>query len=297
MMMCVGRVSLAQNAGITGTVVDRSSGQPVIGATVMVENQEGSAVTNLDGRFQINNVNVDVDGNATVTVVSLGYKRLSQVVAAIDGQTTDVGMLRLRPSRGGRSQSMLGVFAGGNYSLLSGGNKNEYGLKLSSGFGAQFGVAYNFHFGYGRSGDSRLLCWLALQAEASVATQSVALSVGGHSNRFYAAFGGFVQVYPTRNFYIEAGAEYDRFFVLWDVHKRYIAIPEGNNGYIAEPTHHFEFRVGSMVNPVVGFGFRLDNGFGFNARYVMNVKSATETDNYVDKISSLQVSLSYMFNL
>ena len=293
--------ALAQRAGVTGVVVDAKNGEPVIGASVMLDNQGGGVVTDLDGRFRIDNATA---GNATLSVMSVGYKKITQTVAIDSAGTTDVGTIRIkRGGYGGRNRSSLGVFAGGNYSLLSGGYENEYGLKLQSGFGCQFGVAYNFHFGRRSSEDRGGTGWVALQAEASCVLQSVKLSLGGNPRRNYAAFGGFVQIYPKKNFYIEVGVEYEHPFE-WANEDAYITVSNVGIGYEAADPAWFWFNVGSMVNPVVGIGYRLDNGLGINARYVMNLKSPNnyytydlDHVDYVDKISSLQVSLSYMFNL
>ena len=287
---------LAQRAGLTGVVVDAKNGQPVIGASVMLDNQGGGVVTDLDGRFRIDNATA---GNAMLSVMSVGYKKLTQPVTIGSEGATDLGTIRIkRGGYGGRNRSSLGVFAGGNYSLLSGGNKNEYGVKLQSGFGGQFGVAYNFHFGRRSSEDRGGTGWVALQAEASCVLQTLQFSVGGHTKRFYAAFGGFVQIYPTKNLYIEAGAEYEKNFFIGNRNCTVIPISSSEGvGYISTTMSEFEFRIGDMVNPVVGIGYRLNNGLGINARYIMNLKSATRTDDYLNKINAVQVSLSYMFNL
>lgn len=292
-MVCI--PAFAQRAGLTGVVVDAKNGQPVIGASVMLDNQGGGVVTDLDGRFRIDNATA---GNAMLSVMSVGYKKLTQTVAIDSAGTTDVGTIRIkRGGYGGRNRSSLGLFAGGNYSLLSGGNKNEYGVKLQSGFGGQFGVAYNFHFGRRSSEDRGGTGWVALQAEASCVLQTLQFSVGGHTKRFYAAFGGFVQIYPTKNLYIEAGAEYDTRFFLGDIDYNDIPVSLRGVGYETTETATFEYRIGAMVNPVIGIGYRLNNGLGINARYIMNLKSVADTDAYLDKINSIQVSLSYMFNL
>lgn len=62
-------VSLAaQNINVTGTVSD-ASGQPVIGAGVMVDGTLSGAVTDIDGKFTIENV----ASGATLTASALGY--------------------------------------------------------------------------------------------------------------------------------------------------------------------------------------------------------------------------------
>lgn len=55
---------------VTGTVTDERTGEPLIGATILVRNTTTGAVTDLDGRFSIN-----VPGNqeAVLVISSLGY--------------------------------------------------------------------------------------------------------------------------------------------------------------------------------------------------------------------------------
>ena len=46
----------AQNQTVTGVVISEEDGQPVIGASVRVENTQLGAITDVDGRFRISNV-------------------------------------------------------------------------------------------------------------------------------------------------------------------------------------------------------------------------------------------------
>jgi Carboxypeptidase regulatory-like domain/TonB-dependent Receptor Plug Domain len=55
---------------IKGTITDKVSEKPIQGATVAISNA-GSAITNAEGKFSINNV---VTGRATITVSIIGYK-------------------------------------------------------------------------------------------------------------------------------------------------------------------------------------------------------------------------------
>ena len=56
--LCIGFMAMsaapafAQNTEIKGTVVDEN-GEPVIGASVRVEGQEGGVITDLDGNYVI----------------------------------------------------------------------------------------------------------------------------------------------------------------------------------------------------------------------------------------------------
>lgn len=60
--------SVAQTNTCTGTVYD-SSGEPVVGATVMVQGRQDGTITNLDGEFSVNNVKP----GTTLRVSGIGY--------------------------------------------------------------------------------------------------------------------------------------------------------------------------------------------------------------------------------
>ena len=70
----------AQNITVKGTVVEASTNEPLIGATVKVKGTGTGTVTNFDGEYQLN-----VDKNATLVFSSIGYKT---VVQAVNGRTT-----------------------------------------------------------------------------------------------------------------------------------------------------------------------------------------------------------------
>lgn len=68
---------------VTGTVTDDRTGEPLIGATVLVRNTTTGAITDFDGRFSLS-----VPGNqeAVLVISSLGY--VSQTVAVSPSRTT-----------------------------------------------------------------------------------------------------------------------------------------------------------------------------------------------------------------
>ena len=68
----------------TGTVVDKA-GQPLIGATVMIQGTTTGTTTDLDGKFSIN-----APQGSTLNVMSIGYRTVS--VAANPGGTIKVVM-------------------------------------------------------------------------------------------------------------------------------------------------------------------------------------------------------------
>lgn len=70
----------AQQLTITGTVVDKSLGEPVIGATILVEGTTNGTVTDMDGKFTINASKGDV-----LSISYIGYQ--AQTVK-VDGSQT-----------------------------------------------------------------------------------------------------------------------------------------------------------------------------------------------------------------
>ena len=70
----------AQNITVKGTVIEASTNEPLIGATVKVKGTGTGTVTNFDGEYQ-----VTVDKNATLVFSSIGYKTVEQPV---NGRTT-----------------------------------------------------------------------------------------------------------------------------------------------------------------------------------------------------------------
>ena len=67
----------AQEINVSGTVVD-TTGEPVIGATVMQKGSTNGTVTDIEGNFKI-----AVNSGATLVVTYIGY--VTQEVAAADG--------------------------------------------------------------------------------------------------------------------------------------------------------------------------------------------------------------------
>ena len=124
LMVCL--PALAQRAGVTGVVVDAKNGEPVIGASVMLDNQGGGVVTDLDGRFRIDNA---TSGNAMLSVMSIGYKKLSQPVSIGSEGTTDLGTIRIkRANSRGSEKHYNRVAVSYTHYLIS--NADEFGKNL-----------------------------------------------------------------------------------------------------------------------------------------------------------------------
>ena len=67
--MSIQQQKSSQTRQLTGTVVDASSGEPLIGVTVKIKNGNTGVVTDLDGHFTI-----DVTNKTELLVSYLGYK-------------------------------------------------------------------------------------------------------------------------------------------------------------------------------------------------------------------------------
>ena len=85
---------LAQHTGVQGLVVDAKSGLPVVGATVMLDNQGYAATTDALGKFLIDDAR---QGTDELLVLCYGYKDWSQAVTIIDGEIENLGTIQVEP--------------------------------------------------------------------------------------------------------------------------------------------------------------------------------------------------------
>lgn len=148
----------AQQLTITGTVIDKSLGDPVIGASVLVEGTTNGTVTDIDGKFSINaskgnvlNISyigyqtqtIKLDGNQTVLTIQLGEdtQALDEVVVVGFGSqkkvnltgavsTVDNKALLSRPVAQ-VGQALQGVVPGLNMSLNNQGGALGNALKVN----------------------------------------------------------------------------------------------------------------------------------------------------------------------
>ena len=148
----------AQQLTITGTVIDKSLGDPVIGASVLVEGTTNGTVTDIDGKFSINaskgnvlNISyigyqtqtIKLDGSQTVLTIQLGEdtQALDEVVVVGFGSqkkvnltgavsTVDNKTLASRPVAQ-VGQALQGVVPGLNMSLNNQGGSLGNALKVN----------------------------------------------------------------------------------------------------------------------------------------------------------------------
>ena len=66
--------AMAQNGKIAGKVTDRETGEPLIGANVMIDGSDRGAATNINGEFVILNVPI---GKVTLVASYIGYQQIT----------------------------------------------------------------------------------------------------------------------------------------------------------------------------------------------------------------------------
>ena len=86
--------AIAQNVGVKGIVLDKSTNAPVQGAIVSLDNQNITVTTSFDGSFRIANAN---PGNDNLSIVGYGFKDWSQKVTIIANVVENLGEIYLAP--------------------------------------------------------------------------------------------------------------------------------------------------------------------------------------------------------
>ncbi len=76
LLMLLPSAAFAQSK-VTGTVIDGSNGEPIIGATIKIKGGSNGAVTDLDGNFTI-----DAEVGQTLEISYIGYATLTAKVPA-----------------------------------------------------------------------------------------------------------------------------------------------------------------------------------------------------------------------
>lgn len=89
LMVSSAATTFAQNT-VKGQIVDTESGEPLIGASVLVVGTSQGVITDLDGGFSIN-----VANNATLSIKYLGYKE--QTIKINQRGTVNLGVIKMQP--------------------------------------------------------------------------------------------------------------------------------------------------------------------------------------------------------
>ena len=85
---------LAQQTGVRGVVVDAKSGLPVVGATVMLDNQGNAVSTDATGKFLIDDAR---QGTDELLILCYGYKDWVQEVLITNNVVEDLGSISIEP--------------------------------------------------------------------------------------------------------------------------------------------------------------------------------------------------------
>ncbi len=123
MVLCVGLPAHAQNITVNGVVED-STGEPMIGATVLLDGSSDGVATDIDGRFTLKNVKP----NATITVSYIGY-RTEKV--SIDGRT-EIKVVLLEDSEALEEVVVIGYGGTRARRDLTGSVGSVSGMKLAA---------------------------------------------------------------------------------------------------------------------------------------------------------------------
>ncbi|MDE7136796.1 MAG: carboxypeptidase-like regulatory domain-containing protein, partial [Muribaculaceae bacterium] len=84
--------ALAQNASVTGSVVEADTGNPIAGAVVMLQEQGISVVTGPSGDFLISNASA---GSVTLQAVAAGFADGITTATLYNNQRVNVGEIRM----------------------------------------------------------------------------------------------------------------------------------------------------------------------------------------------------------
>lgn len=94
LLFCLGSYILAQDASLTGFIVDLEDEEPLIGASVKVINQNIGGVTDISGKFKINNLS---KGEYSLTISYVGYID-KELKVNIKGGINNVNIIKLETS-------------------------------------------------------------------------------------------------------------------------------------------------------------------------------------------------------
>ncbi len=89
---CFSGLAMAQSGAVTGSILDADTGEPLIGATVIVKGTTKGGIADLSGVFNIGGLSA---GTYTLEFSYIGYENSTQQVAITEGQTTNAGEIKL----------------------------------------------------------------------------------------------------------------------------------------------------------------------------------------------------------
>ncbi len=78
---------IAQKGSISGTVIDKKNNESLIGASVLIKNTTNGTTTNLDGKFEISNIEA---GKVIIVTSLVGYNTIETEVQVASSKTTTI---------------------------------------------------------------------------------------------------------------------------------------------------------------------------------------------------------------
>jgi len=87
-------ISASAFAQVSGTITDSETGEPLVGATVLVKGTTQGAITDFDGNFSISGLS---DGDYDFAVTFIGYSE-QEMKATVSGSNASLGSFTLAPS-------------------------------------------------------------------------------------------------------------------------------------------------------------------------------------------------------
>ncbi|MCC8113265.1 MAG: PorT family protein [Bacteroidales bacterium] len=199
----------------------------------------------------------------------------------------------------------IGPKAGVTINTMS--QPDEGDLYDKSGIGFSAGLAAKARFGRATGGSPAGSGWIGLGLEVKYRQSSVktfGTDQDGKENADlklgYLDIPVSLQVYPfpkvTKELYIEAGA---CFSMLLSRSPETLTVtnPSGDYSKVVYNIDSDASKLkGGAVNPFIGVGYTIPNsGLGLNARY--NIGASKLAGNFPCKISAIEVSFSWMFNV
>lgn len=85
---------IAAQTGLKGIILDEETGQPAVGVTVTLANQNLSTTTNQNGEFALTYL---ASGEEELLIEADGYNSTVELLQLQEGQTNDIGTIRLQP--------------------------------------------------------------------------------------------------------------------------------------------------------------------------------------------------------
>jgi hypothetical protein len=85
LICCYSFVLVAQKSTLTGTIVDKESNLPLVGATVSIKGTTNGTITDTEGIYKLSNI---AEGTNTVVFSFIGYSSFEKDVDFTAGQNT-----------------------------------------------------------------------------------------------------------------------------------------------------------------------------------------------------------------